>query len=347
MEEQPPLLDFESLIAPIPGDNPAGGTVPFEIRHKLEEFRQEDNPDDYAPNDPLKPETLRKADWPGIVRLAQETLTTASKDLLVAARLTEALAKEKGFRGVRDGLHLMRELIEQCWDRLQPTIEEGDDLEVRAAPFYWLDDAEKGARFPTTVHMLPLIPGEDVQYSWLDWRGSLDGKGPVAREDFERATMMDSMDECEAVAKATTDSLGELDGLVRTLGEKMGSAAPSLSALRGAIEGCQNLIGEIVRRRRPDLAPEEDNNQEQSGAPRGSTSRAPATRAEVYRQLAQAAAVLRELEPHSPIPYLIQRAVELGSLPFPQLINALIRNDDVLSELRREFGIQPPPPSDE
>ncbi len=56
--------------------------------------------------------------------------------------------------------------------------------------------------------------------------------------------------------------------------------------------------------------------------------------------------MLRELEPHSPIPYLIQRAVELGSLPFPQLINALIRDDSILTELRREFGIKETPPEE-
>jgi type VI secretion system protein ImpA len=338
-----PLLDFESLIAPISGDNPAGGSVPFETRHKLEEFRKEDNPDDYAPNDPLRPEIFRKADWPGIVKLAQETLSETSKDLLVAARLTEALARVHGFAGVRDGLHLLRELVEQAWDRLQPVIED-NDLEVRAAPFYWLDDADKGARFPTTLHMLPLVPGDEVEYSWLDWRQSLDGKGNVPREDFERATTMAPIERLEAVAKETTDSLSELDGLVRALSEKMGPAAPALAAVREAIEGCHSLIGEIVRKRRPELGLETDSSEEQSDVSGATTGRAPATRAEVYRQLAQAAAVLRELEPHSPIPYLIQRAVELGSLPFPQLINALIRNDDVLSELRREFGIQEPPP---
>jgi type VI secretion system protein ImpA len=64
------------------------------------------------------------------------------------------------------------------------------------------------------------------------------------------------------------------------------------------------------------------------------------SREQAYRQLAQAAALLRQLEPHSPIPYLIQRAVELGSMPFPQLIRALIREQNVLSELNRELGIK-------
>src|SRR5205807_1488721 len=73
-----------------------------------------------------------------------------------------------------------------------------------------------------------------------------------------------------------------------------------------------------------------------AAAPNGQALR---SRDDAYRQLREAAAVLQKLEPHSPIPYLIQRAVALGSLPFPQLIRALIREPNVLAELTREFGI--------
>ena len=69
------------------------------------------------------------------------------------------------------------------------------------------------------------------------------------------------------------------------------------------------------------------------------------TRDEAYRQLAQAAEVLRQLEPHSPIPYLVRRAVELGSLSFPELIQALIREPNAITELKRELGIKEEKPS--
>ena len=146
----PPVLNSEPLLAPIPGDNPAGGAIPFEIREKLEEGRKEINLEDFDKNDPARPTEAKKADWSGIIRLAQETLSKTSKDLLISARLTEALVKQHGFAGLRDGLHLMRLLVEQCWDRLNPSIEDGD-LEVRAGPFNWLADAEKGARFPNSL----------------------------------------------------------------------------------------------------------------------------------------------------------------------------------------------------
>ena len=71
------------------------------------------------------------------------------------------------------------------------------------------------------------------------------------------------------------------------------------------------------------------------------------SREDAYRQLAQAAEVLRQLEPHSPIPYLIKRAVELGAMPFPELMQALIREPNAISELKRELGIKEPPKAEE
>src|SRR5947209_2351025 len=150
MASSPPLLEFDALLAPIPGDSPAGGSVPFDVRGQLEEDRREDNPGDFADDDPMRPEQFKKADWGNVIRIGKETLSQTSKNLLLSARMTEALVKQHGFAGLRDGLRLMRLLVEQCWDRLNPPIESEDDLELRAGPFNWLDDPALGARFPST-----------------------------------------------------------------------------------------------------------------------------------------------------------------------------------------------------
>src|SRR5581483_5608664 len=148
-----------------------------------EEARKEEDPEDFAPDDPMRPESPKRADWTGIARLTQESLTGSSKDLLLAARLTEALTRQHGFAGLRDGLHLLRELVDQCWDRLYPEIEDGD-LDLRAAPFFWLDDPDHGARFPNTVRGVPVVFGEGGAYNWQDWRLSQEGRGKVSRDDF-------------------------------------------------------------------------------------------------------------------------------------------------------------------
>ena len=45
---------------------------------------------------------------------------------------------------------------------------------------------------------------------------------------------------------------------------------------------------------------------------------------------------------NSPVPFLIRRAVALGSLPFPQMMKALLREEfqQALVELNRELGIK-------
>jgi type VI secretion system protein ImpA len=337
---EPSLLDFNALLAPIPGDDPAGQRVPFAVQQQLEELRKEEHPEAYAEDDPMRPTTFKKADWGGIVELARKTLIENSKDLLVAARLTEALTRLRGFQGLHDGLHLLRELVDQCWDRLRPPVEDGD-VEVRAGPFYWLDDPDKGARFPTTVRLLPLVVGESGNYGWLHWRQSQEGRGQVSHEEFEQAAQATPPDDIARVTGEIARCREELDGLVRGLGVRMGAQAPGLTSLRQALEECHGLAAQIVRRKRPVFPGETDTSNEgavpaaEGPAPAGR----PASREEVYRQLARAAEVLQGLEPHSPIPYLIKRAVELGALPFPQLIQALIRDPNVLAELNRELGL--------
>ena len=68
-------------------------------------------------------------DCPSACRPA--VLARRSKDLQVAAWLTEALTRTYGFPGLRDGLRVLRGLHEAFWETLHPQIEDGD-LEFRA-----------------------------------------------------------------------------------------------------------------------------------------------------------------------------------------------------------------------
>jgi type VI secretion system protein ImpA len=348
----PPVLDLDALLAPIPGDSPAGGSVPFAVREKLEEYRKEVDPNDFDANDPMRPESPQKADWDGVSRLAQATLSETSKDLLVAARLTEGLTRAHGFGGLRDGLRLMRRLVTECWDRINPAIESEDDLEVRAAPFYWLDDADRGARFPTTLRQVPMVWGDGGRYGWLQWKQAQGGTDGVSSADIEKAIDATPRDQCQAVLDDLTEIWQEVDTLARELNGKMGQYAPAFTGLRQAVGECRALAQQILQRKGPDLsqigADGTDGEAGEGGAPGSGEGgghflgRQVNSRAQVYQQLAQAAALLQRLEPHSPIPYLINRAVELGALSFPELMRQLIQDSAVLTSMNRELGIKEP-----
>lgn len=358
----PDLIDVETLLAPIPGNEPAGSGLPFDVRQQLEEGRKEEDPDRFAADDPMRPHQFKKADWRGIIRLAQDTLTGTSKDLLVAARLTEALVKEHGFAGLRDGLRLLRGLVEQCWDRLHPPLEDGD-LEIRASPFDWLDNPFRGITFPITLKQVPLLVGKDFSFALEECDQSDENKSRLPKADLDKAIRSCSREKLVAVNEDVTECLTELDLLRasldakwRQVGPEMASQAPGLTEVGKKLESCRLFLQHALRECPVPVAKADNSSGDQdasagteanSSGDRQSltnTSGAVTTRAEAYRQLARAAARLQELEPHSPIPYLVQRAVELGSLPFPQLMKALIRDVNVLAELNREFGIKEPPP---
>src|SRR3954463_10120496 len=95
------LLDFDSLLAPIPGESPAGANLDYELRRKLDEYRTEFNPEQYPERSPEREQPPREANWPAVAEQTKAMLTRKSKHILYAARLAEALAMLHSFAGVR------------------------------------------------------------------------------------------------------------------------------------------------------------------------------------------------------------------------------------------------------
>lgn len=342
----PDQIDVQALLEPIPGDNPAGSSVSYMLTQQLEEARREVRPEDAHDETEVK-----RADWPTIVRLTQQALKTESKDLLLAARFTEALVRQYGpqgygFEALHVGLRLLRGLVEQCWDRIQPILEEPDDLERRAAAFNWLNNPDRGIRFPNTLRLLPLLVGKSGSISYQDWKESPNppSDGPTAA-DIEKILAEANPTQIQRVADAASHALEELAAIISTLDERMESVAPNLLDLRTALEGCAELARSFAARRSSETVEEQPSEaasepEAEGTTPAGGRPATPSSRAEVYAQLRRAASVLRALEPHSPVPYLIDRAIELGDLPFHLMIRQLIRDANVLAELNRELGIK-------
>lgn len=340
----------DEFLAEIPGDAPAGESLPYPVKAELEEARKEINPDDFDDNDPTRPTEMKAADWPRIVDLASQTLKETSKDLLVAARLTEALTKTRGFHGLADGLAVMRGMVEQCWDRMHPIVDDGD-YEVRAGPFNWLADADRGARFPYTVRSAPILTPDGTPIGWREWKLVQDGKGDLKKDDFDKAVAAASRDDCQATVDALTRVITELNALTPVLNDKLGRDAPGLTDMRTAVGECYTLAKQILDKKPKDEPaadePAGDGGEEQGGGDESGGGRRGGrpmvTRTDIYARVSEAADLLEKIEPHSPVPFLLRKAVEFGAMSFPELMKALILNSDILSEMNRELGIKPPP----
>jgi len=245
----PPTLDIAELLAPIPGENPAGQSVRYDGTHDaIKEARRAD--DSLAQGDWVY--QVKVADWPAVIEMATEALTTKSKDLQVTVWLVEALVKQHGFAGLRDGLRLLRELQERFWPSLYPAVED-EDLEPRVAPLAWLNE-----RLPPSIRDVPLTQSRDGQnYPWWRWeesravddqgrrdQGALaaalaDGK--ITGEQFDKAVESTSTAFYKTLFEDLNQTWEEYERLDRVVEEKFGREAPSLLELQQAIAGCRML----------------------------------------------------------------------------------------------------------
>ena len=343
-------LPLEQLISPIAGSNPAGDSRAYahRLREKLQELRREDDPTAY--DDATRPASLKHADWDGVLELAEQALSAESKDLRVVCHRAEAMVHLEGFSGLRESLELIRRLSEEGWDRLNPPLE-ADDPDSRAAHYAnMLDDPDRGLCFPNLVRHLPLIGEGDSALSYSQWKQLRSSGDPEAVARCTQLLHESHPAQIDATFRLTAACIEELKTLRAVLDDKLGNHAPGFTHLEDALDDCYRLVGlaltEVggaVPEAEADTPLANEANDTAIASPAG-TSRASARnvlncRREAYQQIEQAAHFLCQIEPHSPVPYLVKRAVEMSKLPFPQLIRQLVREEGILSEMYRELGI--------
>jgi len=66
----------------------------------------------------------------------------------------------------------------------------------------------------------------------------------------------------------------------------------------------------------------------------------PQSRADALRRLAAVADYFRRTEPHSPVAYLVQRAVRWGEMPLEEWLRDVIVNEDVLARVHETLGLK-------
>jgi type VI secretion system protein ImpA len=259
------MIDIETLLAPIPGDNPAGEDLRYTpIYDEIKEARRADDPLDRGEWE----HEIKTADWEKVVALCVEALTEKTKDLQIAAWLTEAITKTRGFKGFASGLSVVTGLLSNLWDELYPEIDEGD-LDFRVGPLEFLNN-----HLWLALKEIPLTDPRALSgYSWIKWQesrevgyekdtvnqyGDVDDvkrakrnerieEGKLTAEDFDNAVAASSNEFYTELGKAVASCLEGFKTFDETVDEKFGKEAPRLSEIRGALEDCQTLVSRILK----------------------------------------------------------------------------------------------------
>ncbi len=334
-----PTLDIDALLQPIPNAAAPGGvTLPAALRSELERLRKPAP----ASADGATPGQRPAPDFRAIRDDAVEALTNTSKDIGLLVRLIEANTRLHGVAGLRDGLTLAARMVAECWDWLHPLPKQPDDP-ARGNRFKWVNNAaDEQAEFPQTVQLLPLVACGGERFTYFD---SLD---PARQADLDAA-----LGQCDDRAVLATrqdlaDAEAALLALAKELKTRLGTEnAPELTGsdpnnLGTAVRNCRAFVEDIVSRRGLANDAKDDNGGEVAPAgDAGTTAGRPAggdSREALYGQLERIAGALKRIEPHSPVPFLLERCVKLGQLPFPELMQAILRDSGALTELDRLLG---------
>jgi type VI secretion system protein ImpA len=325
----------EGLLNPIPGDNPSGKTLRYDpVYDKIREARREE---DVLPQGDWSRE-VKKADFPLVIKLTTEALATKSKDLQLAAWLTEAILFRDHIAGLREGLDLLRGFMETFWDTLYPEIDDGD-LEFRAGPLGWV-----GSKLDGPVRRLALTKSKLDYFRYQESRRvgyeadavSEDKAAARAAAIAEKKCTAEEFDEAvratgdayyEKLAANLVAALESLQSLETLSDEKFGREAPSYASLRTALEELQDFVKQYHKP--ADEVPEgtaeapveeaadESASTATPGAPaakRKSVTAEPADRDDAMQRLIVVAHFLRHENPGNPIPYLLLRAMRWGEL---------------------------------
>lgn len=346
-------MAIEAILAPIEGGaTPAGADLRYDpVYDRIQELRRQDDPN--VPQG-IWETTLKRADWDLVRREIEAVLATRSKDLQLAAWLVEAQVQIDGLAGLARGLKAMTGLCERYWPYLHPAIDDGD-LDARLAPIFWLED-----KLPTRIALTQLTHQGDSQksdYSWADWQGAqkLEPLAASKPADYEKAVARGAATVARVThaIKATQDAfyqrmarqlqacLAGVDQLRGVLNDQCGNDAPTLSRLSQTLTEVLQFVERTLAERGRTLAgaeaqaaarkPAEPSPKEARRPPPApgtpGRDRPIGSRDEAYQLLAMAADYLVRTEPHSPVPYLVMRAVAWGRMPLSDLLAELLEED--------------------
>jgi type VI secretion system protein ImpA len=354
--------DIEKLLSPISAERPAGESLRYDGTYeKIRAARRED--DATLPQGVWKTE-LRKAQWQVVESLCVEALETKSKDVQIAAWLTEARLNLYSFQGAASGIELMRALCETFWEELYPAIE-NNDLEFRLAPVSWVNEK---LSISLKLRAITEPDGEaERAYCWSDWESAsrIDNlmhrpdapktipDGAITTAKFQKSVILTPTAWFRTLWRDVRRLIESCARLEEIVDAKAGAASPGLLRFTAVAEAIERFLDSVLQQRSEpeedfrDIGPSADTSpEEQAGAamllpvPGGIRDRADA-----YHLLAAAADFLARTEPHSPTPYLIRRAIAWGDMNFDELLPELVRNTTELAEIFRLLQIRKSPPT--
>jgi type VI secretion system protein ImpA len=368
-------IDLTPLLEPFPGASPCGQDLLFS--NDFDAIQQARRFDDPSLDQGEWVTEIKEADWDFVIARCSALLGTQTKDLRLAAWLTEALAMKQGLPGLTQGYTLLAGLCERYWDKVHP-LPDGDDAEYRLGNVAWL--VRRTAELLRDTRLTQASTGSF--FTAVDWDVATH-VAQASKRDPERADEIargkPSVEQIDAAKRITPvtfyrtllDELKAFEAamlaLESRLDEYAGESAPSFRQTKESYAFVYGLAERFARD--VGVSPEPtpgaiaaDSHQPREAERAEPTFKTPLprtatmpsnsepvpagvirSRADAIAQLRAVAQFLRAAEPHSPAAYLADKAAEWADMPLHQWLASVVKDDGQLAHLRELLGVKPEP----
>jgi type VI secretion system protein ImpA len=288
------------------------------------------------------------------VREKSLELLQRSKDLRISVLLTLALLKTEGLPGLRDGLHLLRGLLEHFWDHVYPKLDPDDNLDPleRINILQALSPAtvseQDPMKFRQRLAEVPLCHStqmgkfslRDIQIAKGEISPPTDAMAGIPDMSVIDAAFQDTAtDELLATSQATEEAMEHLANITTVFSKNaLQGQSPDLGSFQSVVGNIHKCVqGYLAKRGYGDAV------QNDTPTPGGEPEKAGVSLTGEIRSPKEALLAIEKVcqyfdrhEPSSPVPLLLRRAQRLVSKNFLEVIQDVC--PDALTQIQMLGG---------
>lgn len=364
------MTPIDTLVAPIDGSHHGvGEDLIFDSRiDVIVAARQED--------DPLLAQgnwvtDLKVADWDFVKNQCAELLSHTSKDMKLALWYVDALSHTDHLAGISHGLNLLQALNDEYWLTMYPPLDgEEDSMDIRAGLLSWFVKT-----LTDDLKQLPLADTKTGNYNYNYYLTARDHDkqrqqnpdsettSQLTLNDYNQAIKNSSESWQQALVKDLNVITEQWQALNDQLNDLMGMDAPVFAPVTDLLAAMTQHLRSLLPEQMDNAADvsQEDamstivneemvgENNEQLTTSKNVTTTSfnpsnrdhQSNRRQALKLLSQIQDYFATNEPHSPVTFLLGRAIDWADMPLDQWLTHIIKNEDQLTTLSDMIGIQP------
>lgn len=366
--------NIDILIAPIDGSHHGvGEDLIFDPRiDAIVAARQEDDPLLAQGNWVTE---LKVADWDFVKNQCAELLSHTSKDMKLALWYVDALSHTDHLAGISQGLSLLQTLNDDYWLTMYPPLDgEEESMDIRAGLLSWFVKA-----LTDDIKQLSLADTKVESYNYNYYLTARDHdkqrqqnhdsetSNQLTLSDYNHAiknsskawqkTLMSNLNKVTEQWQALTDQLNDLMGmdapvfapvtdLLMALKQHLHPLLPEYADTTNSIS--QEGVADTVNSTDDHESTKSNGNKSLASTKNvtltdfnPSNRDHQSNRRQALKLLAQIQEYFATNEPHSPVTFLLGRAIDWADMPLDQWLAHIIKNEDQLSMISDMVGIQP------